>query len=147
MIIHFHVTTQFGIVPAVVEGQPAQPAQLQTFPDMKLDEPLPSKENPQLIYQGVDLKTGNLAGFSLTGEAILHGPATCKPSPTQCQAILLAAGQSETLEVLGSTGQTVTYELKVISIAKSSSTASTARAHSARAHAAGRRHRHRRHRR
>ena len=135
--IHFHVTAQFGEVPAPVVGTPPAPAQLKTFPDMALNEPLPSKENPLLVYLGVVLSTGKQAAFALTGEAILHGSAVCKPSPTQCQAIVLGAGQSETLEVLSATGQATTYELKLVSIAKSvSNSASTARAHTARAHAA-----------
>jgi|HubBroStandDraft_4_1064222.scaffolds.fasta_scaffold04039_5 hypothetical protein len=126
--IHYHVTAQFGIVPAPVEGSPPQPAQLKDYTDMALNEPLPSKENPQLVFLGVVLSTGKDAAFGLTGEAILHGSATCKPSPTQCQAITLQAGQSETLEVVSSTGQATTYELKLISIAKSVSSAATARA-------------------
>jgi len=135
--IHFHVTAQFGEVPAPLAGTPPAPAQLKTFSDMALNEPLPSKENPQLVYLGVVLSTGKQAAFALTGEAILHGSAVCKPSPTQCQAIVLGAGQSETLEVLSATGQATTYELKLVSIAKSvSNSASAARAHTARAHAA-----------
>ena len=130
------MTAQFGVVPAPVAGTPPAPAQLKTYADMALNEPLPGKE-PQLVYVGVELSTGKDAAFALTGEAILHGVATCKPSPTQCQAIVLAPGQSETLEVLGSTGQATTYELKLVSITKSvSDSASTARAHTARAHAA-----------
>jgi hypothetical protein len=130
--IHFHVTAQFGVVAASTAGAPPQPAQLQTFPNMALNEPLPSKENPQVVYLGVVVKTGNTAAFGLTGEAILHGSATCKPSPTQCEAIELQAGRSETLEVVSSTGQTVTYELKLVSITKSESdSASAAKAHAA----------------
>ncbi len=129
--IHFHVTAQFGVVPTPVAGTPPQPAQLKTYADMALNEPLPGRENPQLVYLGVELSTGKEAAFALTGEAILHGSATCKPSPTQCQAIVLQAGQSETLEVVSSTGQATTYELKLVSISKSVSSASAARAHSA----------------
>jgi hypothetical protein len=131
VIIHFHTTAQFGVVPVVAEGAPPQPAQLQTFKDMAIDEPLPGKDNPQLVYLGVVLKTGKDAVFGLTGEAILHGSATCKPSPTQCQGIELGIGQTETLEVVGPTGQPVTYELKLLSISKSLSSASTARARGA----------------
>lgn len=133
VVIHFHATAQFGVVPTSAEGaSPQQPAQLQTYKDMAIDEPLPGKDNPQLVYLGVVLKTGKDAVFGLTGEAILHGSATCKPSPTQCQGIELGIGQTEKLEVLGPTGQPVTYELKLLSITKSvSSTASTARAHAA----------------
>jgi hypothetical protein len=131
VIIHFHTTAQFGVVPVVAEGAPPQPAQLHTYKNMAIDEPLPGKDNPQLVYLGVVLKTGKDAVFGLTGEAIVHGSATCKPSPTQCQAIELGIGQSEKLEVFDPTGQPVTYELKLLSIAKSVSSASTARVHQA----------------
>ncbi len=140
--VHYHVTVQFGLIPATAEGAPPAPAQLKTYADMPLHELLPGKEDPQLAYSGVT-KSGKEAMFSLTGEAILHGGATCKPSPTQCEAIALQAGQSETLEVIGATGQVSTYELKLLSIEKSqSTTASAARAHAA-GHRAGK-HAHRR---
>lgn len=139
-VVHYRVTVQFGVVPAVAEGAPPQPAQLKTFPELGQGEALPGKSDPQLVYQGV--QSGDTAMFGLSGEAILHGAATCKPSPTECQAIALKAGQSETLEVVGPTGQAVTYELKVVSIAKDSGGASTARAHAASSRG-GRKHRHR----
>jgi hypothetical protein len=132
VIIHFHTTAQFGVVPPSAEGAPPPPPpQLQTYKDMALDEPLPGKDNPQLVYLGVVFKTGKNAVFGLTGEAILHGSAICKPSPSQCQAIELGIGQTETLEVSEPNGQAVTYELKLLSISKSASTASAARAHAA----------------
>lgn len=130
--VHFHVTVQFGVVPASAEGAPPQPAQLKTHNDIALDEPFPSKANPQLVYLGVVLKTGKEAAFAFTGAAILHGSATCKPSPTQCEAIEMQIGQAETLEVVEANGSSVTYELKLLSITKSvSSSASTARVHDA----------------
>ncbi len=129
--IHYHVTAEFGLVPPVVEGAPPQPPQLKTYPNMALDEPLPSKDNPQLLFLGVVLRTGKDAVFALTGAAILHGNAACKPSPTQCQAIQLPIGQSETLEVVEANGQSATYELKLVSISKSVGSASAAKAHAA----------------
>ncbi|HWY18984.1 MAG TPA: hypothetical protein VNY27_09780 [Solirubrobacteraceae bacterium] len=131
VFIHFHTTAQFGVVPAPVAGTPPQPVQLRTYKDMALDEPLPGKDNPQLVYLGVVLRTGKDAAFALTGAAILHGSATCKPSPTQCQAIVLGIGQTETLEVVDATGQSVMYELKLVSIDRSVSlsSASSASAH------------------
>jgi hypothetical protein len=130
--IHYHVTAEFGVVPAPEEGaEESAPAQLTTYKDMRLNQALPSKKNPQLVFLGVVLKTGDTAVFALTGETILHGPAACKPSATQCKAIELKAGQVETLEVVGASGQVVTYELKVVSIEKSQAAATTARAHAA----------------
>ena len=125
--VHYHVTAQLGVVPVVAEGAPAQPALLKTYTDMALDEPLPGKTNPQLVFLGVVLRTGKEALFGLTGAAILHGSGSCQPSATQCQAIDLQVGQSETLEVVEADGSTVTYELKLASIDKSISNASTAR--------------------
>ncbi len=125
--VHYHVTAQLGVVPVVAEGAPAQPAQLKTYSDMALDEPLPDKANPQLVFLGVVLRTGKEALFGLAGAAILHGSGVCQPSATQCQAIDLQVGQSERLEVVEAGGSTVTYELKLVSIDKSTSTASTAR--------------------
>jgi hypothetical protein len=125
--VHYHVTAQLGVVPVVAEGAPAQPAQLKTYKDMALDEPLPGKVNPQLVFLGVVLRTGKEALFGLTGAAILHGSGSCQPSATQCQAIDLQVGQSETLEFVEADGSTVTYELKLVSISKTTSTASTAR--------------------
>jgi hypothetical protein len=129
--VHYHVTAQLGVVPPSTEGAPPQVAVLKTYKDMSLDEPLPGKANPQLVYLGVVLRTGKDVLFGLTGEAILHGSATCQPSPTQCQAIELQVGQSETLEVIEANGSSVTYELKLVSIGKSLSTASTARVRAA----------------
>ena len=114
MYVHYHVTAQLGVVPVVAEGAPAQPAQLKTYKDMALDEPLPGKANPQLVFLGVVLRTGKEALFGLTGAAILHGSGACQPSATQCQAIDLQVGQSETLEVVEADGSTVTYELKLV---------------------------------
>ena len=134
--VHFHTTVQFGAVPASPEGSPPQPAQLKTFPNMVLNEPLPAKSEPELVYLGVTVATGKDAVFGLTGEAILKGGAVCKPSPSQCQAIELQAGQAETLEVLDATGQAKVYELKVLAIEKTVSASASAAAARASAAAA-----------
>jgi hypothetical protein len=115
-------------------GAPAEPAQLKTYPNMALDEPLPDKSNAQLVYSGAVKHAKLEAVFTLTGESILHGNATCLPSPTQCQAIRLQVGQSETLESVESDGSPVTYELRVVGIERITRTVATASA--ARAHAA-----------
>jgi len=132
----FKVTAQFGVLPAPsIVGAPVEPAQLKTYADMALDEPLPDKSNPQLVYSGALKRTKLEAVFTLTGEAILHGNATCLPSPTQCQAIRLQVGQSETLESIESDGSPVTYELRLVAIVRITRTVSVASA--ARAQAAG----------
>jgi len=138
--IHYHVTAQFGVIPATPEGTQetqAKPATLQTFTDMPIDQPLPNKSNTQLVFLGVVLRTGKDAVFGLTGEAILHGSAVCLPSATQCQSLELMPGQTETLESIEPNGTPVTYELRLVSILKSETSATTASAGpSPRAHAA-----------
>ena len=48
------------------------------------------------------------------------------PSATQCEAIELAAGKTEEFDYLEANGQSVAYELKVVSIAKRQASAATA---------------------
>jgi hypothetical protein len=130
-VIHYHVTAQFGVVPSTSAQAPQpQPAPLKTFENMKLNAPLPSKDNSQVVFLGVLLRTGTEAVFALTGEAILHGSAACLPTPTQCRSIELKAGQSEQLESVEANGTPVTYELKLIRITRSVTSASAA-AHTA----------------
>jgi hypothetical protein len=130
VVIHYNTTAEFGVVPPPpVPGAPAPAPQLRLFKDMRLNEPLPSKQNSQLIYLGVVLRTGKDAVFGLSGEVILHGNAKCLPSPAHCQAIVLRPGQSETLESVEANGAPVTYELKLISISRSEASAAAARAH------------------
>jgi hypothetical protein len=142
--VHYNVAAQFGVIatPPAEGAAPASPTAsipaLKTYLDLPLDEPLPNKSNPQLVYLGVVLHTGKSAVFALAGEAILHGSAVCLPSTTQCQTIQLQPGQSETLEAVEANGTPVTYELKLISIEKSEKSSTTGAHASARAHAASR---------
>ncbi len=139
----YHVAVLFGVLPA---GTTPQNAQLTPYENLKLLTPLPSAKQRLIVFRGVTAG-GKSATFTLVGEVILHGDATCLPSAEQCEAIDLQAGQSEQLEYLPPGGQTVAYELKIVSIA--SSKASTAEVKSilhgeskaVRAHSAG----HRRH--
>lgn len=132
VVIHFHTSIEFGVVPpAPAPGVPQTAPQLRTYKDIKLNEALPSKNNSQLVYLGVVLRTGKSAVFELTGEVIIHGAGKCLPSPTQCRAIELQPGQSETLESVEANGTPVTYELKLLSISRTVTTASAARAHAA----------------
>jgi hypothetical protein len=131
VLIRYHVTAQFGAVPQAAEGAPPQPADLKTYRQLALNQPLPSKDNAQVVFLGVVLHTGDEAVFALTGAAILHGNAVCLPSATQCRGIKLKVGQSETLDTFDQNGNPVTYELKLVAIAKHELSASSARAHAA----------------
>jgi len=108
----YYVAVLFGTIPA---GTAANTALLTPFVNIKLLTPLPDSKQPRIVYRGVTAK-GKSATFTLVGEAILHGTAACLPSASQCQAIDLQAGNSEQLEYLTPSGETVLYELRVASI-------------------------------
>jgi hypothetical protein len=120
----YHVAILFGIVP---EGTPVQNAQLTPYTDLKLGRKLPSSTTPLLRFHEV-AANGKRAVFEVTGEVLLKGAATCLPSPSQCQEISLAQGQSEEVEYLPAGGShIVVYELQVVSITSSKAAASRAR--------------------
>jgi hypothetical protein len=119
----FSVSVLFGMAPATPEQQPT----LTPYEDLKRFEPIPSAKVPLLVFLGV-LKTGDKAMFAFTAPPILRGPATCYPSATHCQAIALAAGQSEELEYVKRSGEAVTFELKVVKISRRSTPTGAARA-------------------
>ncbi len=117
----YHVAVLFGVVPA---EPPAEGVQLTPYENLKLLTPLPSSKQALIVFRGVTAG-GKSATFTLVGEAILHGIAACLPSASQCQAIDLQVGQSEKLEYLPPSGQPVTYELKIVSIAPSSASSAS----------------------
>ncbi len=106
----YHVAVLLGVVQA-----PPATTSLTPYENLRLDAPLPSAQQPLVVFRGVT-RSGAGAVFTLIGEAILHGKATCLPSATQCQAIELKPKEAEQLETLTSSGQVVTYELQVVSI-------------------------------
>ncbi len=111
----YHVAVLFGALPA---GTTPSTAQLTPFENLKLLTPLPSAKQPLIIFRGVTVG-GKSATFTLVSEAILHGPAACLPSTTQCEAIDLRESQSEQLEYLSPAGVTELYELRIVSIVSS----------------------------
>jgi hypothetical protein len=117
----YHVAVLFGALPA---GVTALTASLTPFENLKLLTPLPSDKLPLIIFRGVTAG-GKSATFSLVSEAILHGPAACLPSTTQCEAIDLRESQSEQLEYLSPTGVAELYELRIVSIVSSQASSAT----------------------
>jgi hypothetical protein len=117
----YDVAVLFGVLPP---GTAPLNAPLTRHANLKLLAPLPSAKQPLLIFRGVTAG-GKSAGFTLVGELIIHGNATCLPSTTQCALILLKAGQSEQLEYLPPEGVPVTYELRVASIAQAKASAAS----------------------
>jgi hypothetical protein len=117
----YDVAVLFGVLPP---GTAPLNALLTPYANLKLLAPLPSAKQPLLIFRGVTAG-GKSAAFTLVGELIIHGNATCLPSTTQCALILLRAGQTEQLEYLPPEGVPVTYELRVASIAQAKATAAS----------------------
>ncbi|HKH78544.1 MAG TPA: hypothetical protein VK272_13905 [Solirubrobacteraceae bacterium] len=119
----YHVAVLFGVLPA---GTLPANAQLTPYENLKLLTPLPSASGALIVFRGVTAG-GKSATFTLAGEAILHGPATCLPSTTQCEAIDLASGDAEQLEFLNAAGVSEMYELRVVSIVSGKASAAAVR--------------------
>ncbi len=117
----YRVAALFGIVPA---GTPPLTAQLTPYESLKLMTALPSAKQPLLVFRGVTAG-GKSATFTLVGEAILHGNGSCLPNASQCQAIDLQKDHYEQLEYLTPTGETIVYELRVVSIAAKTASAAS----------------------
>ncbi len=116
---------------------PGTPVQLLPY-ELRARKQLPSASDPRIIFTGVHGSPFS-ALFALTTEVIPKptSQGICVPSTSQCESIELSAGKSEQLEYLEPTGQSVVYELKVISIARPEGGATAARI--------ARRHRHHHH--
>jgi len=108
----YHVAVLFGELPPAGSGATAQ---LTPYVNLKLLTPLPSAKQALVVFRGVTAG-GKSATFTLVGEAILHGKVACLPSASQCEAIDMHPGESEILEYLTPTGQTVSYELTLVTI-------------------------------
>ena len=108
----YAVTAAFGAAPL----GPLQPGvTLAQFANLRHRQALPSAKQQLVTFRGVGA-SGRSATFTLLGEALLHGPAACVPSPSQCLSISLRRGQTEELEFLASAGSVTGYKLQVLSI-------------------------------
>jgi hypothetical protein len=105
---------------------PGQAATLAPYENLKLLQPLPSKQDVRVSFERVTAN-GKGAVFKLVVPPILHGSGICLPSTSECQTIDLETGHAEELEYVEASGQTIVYELKVVSIAKQSGAGSAAR--------------------
>jgi hypothetical protein len=119
----YTVAALFGAVPA---GSPSPSPTLTPYEHLKRQQPLPSSTQPLVVFRGVTAG-GKSASFTLVGEAILRGGATCLPNPAQCEVIDLKQGQVEELEYVPLEGAPVVYQLQVVSIDASKASASAAR--------------------
>ncbi|HTA14210.1 MAG TPA: hypothetical protein VK781_05070 [Solirubrobacteraceae bacterium] len=121
---------QFPYIVSVLFGAasstPGQPATLTPYENLKLLQPLPSKQDARISFERVTTDAKG-AVFKLLTPPILHGSAICLPTTSECQTIDLEAGHSEELEYIEASGLPVVYELKVVSIARKSGDANAAR--------------------
>ena len=119
----YSVTAAFGAAPP----GPLQPGmKLARHANLERQQVLPSSKQPLVVFRGVRAG-GKSAIFTLVGEALLRGAAACVPGPSQCQAISLKQGQTEELEFLKPDGTAVTYQLKLLSVARVKASAAAAR--------------------
>jgi hypothetical protein len=69
---------------------------LDTIDSLERLSVLPNRRVPLLVELGV-LKGGKRVLFALTSYAVVHGPGRCTPSRADCQILVLARGQVESL--------------------------------------------------
>ncbi len=117
----YQVSVLFG---ELVAGSPSGGgAGLKPYESLQLLTPLPSKEEPLVVFRGVS-NGGKTATFTVAAETILQGQGKCLPSAFECKAIQLKAGQNETLQYLKTGTQTVqTFELRLVSITPATASA------------------------
>ena len=109
----YDVSVLFG---EVTPGSTAPGSGLTPYENLKLFTPLPSKEEPLVVFRGVT-KGGKTATFTVAAETILQGDGKCLPSAIQCEAVQLHAGQTEQLQYLKAGTENVqSYELHLVSI-------------------------------
>ena len=88
-------------------------------------EPLPSTENPVLIYLGV-LKDGKTAVFLVDHGVSAIGDGDCRPTPDECETVRLRAGDTEFFDVVDEDGTvTAQYQLDLVKIHKSTTTSAS----------------------
>lgn len=99
--------------------------------------PLPSATQPDALFLGV-MAGGQQAAFALGSGLVAKGPGLCRPAHTQCDIILLKAGQTEQLLAPNSKGAEQQRLLHVVQISgQVTHSARTARAAAARFSSAG----------
>jgi hypothetical protein len=90
-------------------------------------QPLPSAENPVLIYLGV-LEDGKTAVFLVDHGVTAVGDGDCRPSEDECETIRMKVGDTEFFDVVDESGNvTAQYQLDLLKI-HHGTTASAAKA-------------------
>jgi hypothetical protein len=101
-------------------GTPPQLADLKPYENLQPKQALPSKKQPLLRFKKVHVVSSNERSvqFEIVGDQppILRGQGACRPSSLDCQVLDLRVGQTEELEYLQPSGESVTYELEIAAI-------------------------------
>ncbi|MCW3011260.1 MAG: hypothetical protein JWO90_1664, partial [Solirubrobacterales bacterium] len=79
--------------------------------------PLPSADNPYLVYLGVT-ETEEAVSFLLSTDVRATGDGKCLPNKTSCESIELRRGQSAELEVTSDDGRLTRWVLDLVRIDK-----------------------------
>ncbi len=89
--------------------------------------PLPSADNPFLIYLGV-LSDKRTAVFLVSSDARASGEGACKPRKSSCQTVELQRGDTEYFAVTRANGEVTWYQLDLGRISRRQATSSRASA-------------------
>ncbi len=89
-------------------------------------KPLPSVEQPVLIYLGLR-KDNETAVFLVDAGVLAQGDGRCLPSADNCQTIELEPGETEFFDVETDGGSIAQYQLDYVKVRRKKATASQAR--------------------
>lgn len=106
------------------DGQPEQ------IEDIRTLTPLPSTDDPFLVYVGKT--SGGEASFLVSADVTVEGDGQCDPTPTDCRTLILAEGQSATFTLRLKDNEkiqvtVVALETKKVDVSGSSAAARAAR--------------------
>jgi hypothetical protein len=100
---------------------------LKTHRDLVRLSPLPSVEDPFVVFLGV-LTDHKTAAFLVDATAQPHGEGRCRPSKTNCQTLELHAGDTEILDLTAPDGTSVQYQIELVRVSKVQATEAKAAA-------------------
>ncbi len=90
---------------------------LATRNDVARLSPLPRQDDPFFVYLGV-AADGETAMFLVSSDATPTGDGKCKPSPANCERVLMKAGDTQFFDVTTPEGETIQYQLDVTRVSR-----------------------------
>jgi hypothetical protein len=120
----YTVNVEFGKAPS----NPSEKPHLVGFKNIKVGDPVPNANDAVATLKSASINSKALSEGSAKASAtfqlspskapIVTGPGQCLPSDTQCESLKLQLGQTEELQYLEASGETVTYLLKLTFVFK-----------------------------